>query len=588
MKNALSKSFRGFGFVRWAQKGTVVTMKKLLSVFIAVSFVFSSLTGIAQAETVEAVNAKIERKTQTGGFIPTSEIGARGVKTGGIRLFSGTSAGYDYWEVYNSIELQLRLHEEEVHLWENGYRQVPVEEALRIYRRVLYDNYDIFVLDLGWDFECDSYYYEAEDENEVPTGYIYSIVPGYYTPVEGEAGAIAFINSKINGYLDAASDIPSDDVVGKLLVIEDAICADLHYADEEQEEEKDTGIYDNHLRTVYDALKTGRTVCQGYALVFKTACEALNEQLKAERLGTAAGSANTGGSAGSGSTAHSSGGGSSGGSGGGSTAGGTASGTDDIIETVACSSDCIWHMWDVVKIDGNWYNIDPTWADVDGDIWYNDAAVCARYDFFLRSDDEYIYPIDNQTETHSLAIPTETAGEYEYYTDWVYYTDKDIECTDDKYSSGYIFNRIPDGRITYSDGLYNIDFWGWTFRSEGIVATKVLATDPFLDSTTYTDAANVEHEVPYNAVICLTDFSIEYYDSETYDYVYDTTPYRQIFASYDNGVLTDVSYKEEGNLTYSRVAIRENEPCKMFLWSPDMTEPLCRVIDVPGLESATR
>ncbi len=516
-----------------------VIMKKLLSVFIAVSYVISSLTGAVQAsaETFKAeadIQNPSKLESRRGGFVPAKSIPGKTVESEGPTLFSVVSASYDYWEVYHSIELQLRNHEPVISLYDNGYF-VPSEEAINIYRRVLYDNYDIFVLDFG-DQPCDSKYW-----NITTTGgdeYLYYFVPGYYyTELEGgETGAKLMMDQKINGYLAAASEIPSDDIAGKLIVLHDAVCADIDYAEEELAAEDESG-HDNHLRTVYDTFKTGRTVCQGYALVFKTVCDALNEQLKTERMAADL----------------------------------TYTGTEDIIETVICSSDWLDHMWDIVKFDGEWYHIDPTWADMDGNIKYDDPTVCSIYDFFLRSDHSYLYP-DQPEYTASHAIPGEAEGEI--YTDWCLYTDdpESIVCDSEKYAHGYIFNRIPYGMISHSDGFYNIDFWDHTYLSEGIVATKVLATAPYVDSL-----ANGRN---YNAITCMGEYSMD----EDGNDVFDTVPYRQILVYYDNGLISDVKYMETGELSYKKVAARNSAPCKMFLWSPDMTEPLCRVIDIPGLE----
>ena len=521
----------------YQQKGTVTIMKKLLSVFIAVSIMFSLSAGIVKAESAECLKTKVEihnpskMRNRKGGFVPAKSIPSKTVEAGGPMLFSNALTGYDYWEVYDFIETQLRAHSSQINLYNEGYR-ITEEEGMNIFRAVLYDNYDIFVLDFGMDYDCDSYCLLVDG-----TDYLYGFVPGYYYEEleNGEAGAKAMMDQKINGYLAAASDIPSDDVVGKLIVIHDAVCADIDYAEEELAAETENE-HDNHLRTVYDAFKTGRTVCQGYALVFKTVCDALNEQLKSERQA----------------------------------ADPTYTGTEDIIETVICSSDWLDHMWVILKFDGEWYHVDPTWADMDGNVQYDDPTICSIYDFFLRSDHSYLYP-DDPDNISSHAIPGETEGEI--YTDWCLYTDgtESITCDSEKYAHGYIFNRIPYGMISHSGGFYNIDFWGFTYLSEGIVATKVLATAPYVYPL---NGSN------YNAVVCMAEYSMD----EDGNDVFATVPYRQILVSYDNGIITNVTYMKTGTLSYDKVVARNSSSCKMFLWSPDMTEPLCRVIDLTGLE----
>ena len=137
--------------------------------------------------------------------------------------------------------------------------------------------------------------------------------------------------------------------------------------------------------------------------------------------------------------------------------------------------------------------------------------------------------------------------------------------------------------ITYSNGLYNIDLWNLRFISEGIIATKVLATDAVED--TYLDKNN--NEIPYMGVVCMPEYSLVY-DPDTDGYTTDfiTVPYRQILVSYSDGNITNVKISEEKNISYTMVAVWDGNPYKMFLWSPGLTEPICRAIDIPGLGSS--
>lgn len=518
-------------------------MKKLLSVFTAMIFAMSAFSGTAQAETAGAVKKEVVIKAPMGGFIPSGKIIAGYADARGPKLFSGTyssSGCYDYWSVYGSIEAQLRMHEPYVILYDNGYT-VPYEEAIDIYRRVLYDNCDLLVLDFGFEQGDSSFEYRETD------GYMAYIVPGYYyDDVEGgEAGARAMMDEMIEGYLDLAEEVP--DIIGKLLVMHDALCKDITYA----EDELAATPNDNHLRTVYDTFNSGKTVCQGYALTFKALCDALNERLKSEYATEYTAASGTHGNT-SGTAANASSGGST-----------AYMAVPDIIQTVICASEAMDHMWDIVNIDGEWYHIDPTWADMDGDVNYDDPTVCANYEYFLKTDDEYIYPEDTEyVAAHSFD------GE----TDWVIYSDEDIACDDEKYSSGYIFNRFEYGLISFEGGRYNIDTYGYTFLSDTITATELIATEPFLDSL---------DGVTYNAVVFLT---------------YRPVAVRQIFVRYDeNGALLSGSGSNiNSGVKFSDATLgsvyelneklyRNSTPQKLLIWSPDMSEPLCRAIELPAL-----
>lgn len=513
-------------------------MKKLMSVFVAALFAFSAFSGIASAETVKTDDVKIKSRAPKGGFIPAKAITERVDDAEEPMLFSTATGSYNYWEVYNYIETQLSAKAPRIQMWSAGYR-IPSEEGSDIYRKVLYDNYDIFVLDFG--------YTEKDSELWVNSaGYVSYIVPGYYHEdlEEGEAGAVEFIEEKIDEYLDLVEDIPSDDVVGKLLVIHDALCADITYAEEELAEEGTTGRTNNHLRTVYDTFKSGRTVCQGYALTFKAVCDALNERLKEERM---AAGASTGGSA-AGSAAGS----------------GTAyTSADDIIETSFCTFSAVeesggnlGHIWNVVKIDGKWYHVDLTWADMDGEVYYNDPKICSQYDYFLRTDNEYMYPADPEYMSSHMAAEGH---------DWVFYTDEPVTCQDTEYSSGYIFNRVYYGQITYSDGLYNIDYQGWRFRSGSVIATEVLATDPFYDD-----------DYGGSAIMLLVEQPVTF---------------TQRIVSYTDGAMTYNSGPADRTVgtvyNLHEIPVMNTSPGKLLLWKPNTFEPLCRAIDLPVITAAT-
>ena len=80
------------------------------------------------------------------------------------------------------------------------------------------------------------------------------------------------------------------------------------------------------------------------------------------------------------------------------------------------------HMWNVIKIDGNWYHLDTTWGDSDTAIYnyfnLNDAAIAQTRTVFpsasTLTDDEIDGTADGEAARCNLTIPscTETAANY--------------------------------------------------------------------------------------------------------------------------------------------------------------------------------
>ncbi|MCR4797296.1 MAG: hypothetical protein K5853_02490 [Lachnospiraceae bacterium] len=57
------------------------------------------------------------------------------------------------------------------------------------------------------------------------------------------------------------------------------------------------------------------------------------------------------------------------------------------------------HQWNMVKLNGHWYNVDVTWDDLDGQN-YGGNTVCYYY-YFLRDDQNFIYDLNYQQKTDS-------------------------------------------------------------------------------------------------------------------------------------------------------------------------------------------
>lgn len=125
------------------------------------------------------------------------------------------------------------------------------------------------------------------------------------------------------------------------------------------------------------------------------------------------------------------------------------------------------HMWNCIMIEGEWYQIDVTWDDVDGeqkdlarymyfnlndDNMYSDHQVCEMYENI--SDEEY----EDLTSNANLFVPQCTATKYNYH---LYYGAliTDIENSDDIVSAiaqaakdnRELFYLTADSSLDYDD-----------------------------------------------------------------------------------------------------------------------------------------
>lgn len=249
----------------------------------------------------------------------------------------------------------------------------------------------------------------------------------------------------INEYVELAEAVP--DTVGKLLVVHDELSSRCRYATAELASIKENGIQDikeNLIYTGYGAFINNIAVCQGYAIALRSIFE---------RLG---------------------------------------------IENVLCRNDdqAVNHIWNMVKIDGEWYNIDVTWDDSDTKDSNGNLMTGGYHDWFLVTDAK------NVATGHGAVSDWEIVGD-----------EKDISCTSTKYENGYIFrgehiyyNEAEDktinyggwyGNISYEENRYKIDVMFFKkyssekstlyrylvstpgFYSNGVESYGVIATQPY-------------------------------------------------------------------------------------------------------------
>ena len=372
-------------------------MKRALSLALSVVFVFSAFCNFVLADWEQL--PEIAEYTEKSGFFAEEK---EAVEISESELsFRRTRQSFKQY-----LKQKLLDHEEIIEL--NG--QEYNEETKKI----------IFELLLG-DYEIMAY------ASIIPLtlyGEVVAIAPQYIFDNEEETiQAREDTYEKIQEYVNAVSDIPPDDVIGKILVIHDLFCKNNEYAYAEYKEEQASGKNNFDIRTAYYLFKNNKAVCQGNAMALKAIYDELNKQLKEEK-GT----------------------------------------NEDIIKTGLCESDYAEHIWNVVNVDGKWYHIDETNND------YQDYAI---HNKFLVSS--------------SALRESTSEEFYGDEKDWIYYCDEEIACDNDEYANGYIFNDfedvIPLCRISYFSSSKNYVFehpyYYKPFLTDGICATKALATDVY-------------------------------------------------------------------------------------------------------------
>ncbi len=292
------------------------------------------------------------------------------------------------------------------------------------------------------------------------------------------------IKKVIDDYANLAASVP--EATGKILVVHDAIAKDCRYATAELDAILQNGgardESENIIYTGYGALINKVAVCQGYAI-------ALGAVLS--KLG---------------------------------------------IDNVFCVSDELNHIWNKVKLDGKWYNIDITWDDSDIKDSDGNLRKGAFWKWFLITDEK-------NAEDHGAVSNWEISG-----------AEKHTPCTDTKYQSGHIFNGGNlYGTITYENGKYKIalvnypenPFFSNSVKSPGIIASEAFAYDGI------------------NYVCILANDNVGDVDA--------------VEVTYSGGKLSDVGIAGKytfgaGNIRYIDFDISAD---KIMLWKSGTQQPVC-------------
>lgn len=110
------------------------------------------------------------------------------------------------------------------------------------------------------------------------------------------------------------------------------------------------------------------------------------------------------------------------------------------------------HIWNYIKLDGEWYHMDVTWDDPTPD-----KPNSAIHQYFLCSDAVMQNHSPSQWQTSLAELPV---------------------CSSTKYESGYMFNLRARKSLVKKDGYYQFNFSGYTFVSDRLWTGKILTTKP--------------------------------------------------------------------------------------------------------------
>lgn len=208
------------------------------------------------------------------------------------------------------------------------------------------------------------------------TNPIVTVIQPYYinSSASDDEADRKFISDSVADYADWAKG-KTNDKLEQLLLVHDKIIADVTY----------DHSYATNSFSAYGLFKNKTAVCQGYA-------EAM--YLIAEKLG---------------------------------------------IDAEFCSysikkSDTSFegHIWNYVKLDGQWYQLDATWDDPDSET----SQTAAIHKYFLTTDDVI------------------EVGHYKKET-WLTSFEQKPNCNDTKYQSNHFFNITHKCSISYDKGIFN-------------------------------------------------------------------------------------------------------------------------------------
>lgn len=322
------------------------------------------------------------------------------------------------------------------------------------------------------------------------TNPIVTVVQPYYinsSASDDEAGR-KFISDSVAAYADWAKG-KTNDKLEQLLLVHDKIISDVTYDYD----------YATNSFSAYGLFKNKTAVCQGYA-------EAM--YLIAGKLGIEA---------------------------------------EFCSYSIKKSSQSFeGHIWNYVKLDGQWYQLDATWDDPDS----TSSPTAARHKYFLTTD----------------AVIEE--GHYAKNT-WLTSFDEKPNCDDAKYQSNYFFNIYQNCTLAYDNGEF----------------TATLDIQEPYNSIVFSSHGGLYTGPIINSAVQETDDAYLIYQY----FLKETDGYDILTAERDGKAVKNVNcYKKStdsgyGQYTMSGVAIPKsdfsaNGEFEVYMWDLDTQTPLANKI----------
>ncbi len=426
------------------------------------------------------------------------------------------SAAAEELTLFDVLEEGLLEHQESINI--SSFR-IPATEAgaqtvLDALCDVIYGNYEII---------CATGFLPYHSG-----GIITRIEPHYILDSkEADETARAEMDAKIDMYLEVAAEAP--DFVGKMLVIHDEMARRCRYAtaelnefnEKKQNGESLTGE-DYSIYTAYRLLLEDNAVCQGNAI-------ALNAIYT--RLAKVCG--------------------------------------EDDFESAFCYND--GHVWNMIKLGGEWYHLDETWndpdvgtKDADGNIVLADKCL---HDYFMVS--------DSSMQDHSPA-------EWGYYC----YDGEAIACDDTRYESGHIFSGKNEyggwfGNIAYKNGRYVVDVWALRMYDDTVKGVICAITGyPMFYSNTVKSYGLIASDVDTSESNGTVTKSIRFFANEE---ISEAPNVRGVLYQGDQLLKIgkwNIDAIGECEITNNLSLPITSYKLKLFAWKNGTQQPLCEGIEI--------
>ncbi len=330
----------------------------------------------------------------------------------------------------------------------------------------------------------------------VDTGYVAYFFPRYlFDNTEDDEQARKLIDERIKYYVDYAKN-KSDDSLERLLLAHDKLIHDVYYDFE----------FDALSFHAYGMLANGKGVCQGYSEII---------YMIAKEFGIEAWFCNS-----------------------------KSNGEADVNG----ETQIVGHIWNYIKLDGEWYHLDATWNDPDS------SENLAR--LYNSSSHSYFMVSDEKMEDHKT--------EYE----WIITLDKKPVCDNKKYETNHIFNFKHLSNITYENG----DFFATLDVQEPYNSIVFKSCDGLYTGPIITSEVSQTN----------SDYIVYYYFLENFDKfdVFVGVKDGEKLLSYGHTPKGSYPQFSMGGERISKTTFPQKQGLSMFIWDLDTLRPLSKKVEL--------